>query len=153
MRKAATEVASYFEGYREGCHIVGKLLQRLHDVAKAATEVDGYYRGCHIGFNADNKAAIKAAVVKATTEFAGSCGGCCNEALWLMQRLLHRLKADVKAAIKVAGFYRGCNIAKKAATLLKRLYRAYGLDILHKTNPNRGSYEGYKTFLSKQAIT
>ncbi|GKB03138.1 hypothetical protein Tco_0831227 [Tanacetum coccineum] len=59
-----------------------------------------------------------------------------------MRRLPHRLKADVKAAIKVAGFYKGCHIAKKVATLLKRLYRGYGLNILHKTNPNRGSYEG-----------
>ncbi|GJY66394.1 hypothetical protein Tco_0468632, partial [Tanacetum coccineum] len=104
--------------YREGCHIVSKLLQRFHAIVKAATEVDGYYRGCHIGF----------------------CEGC-NEALWLMRRLPHRLKADAKAAIKVAGFYKGYNIAKKAATLLKRLYRGYSLDILHKTNPNRGSYE------------
>ncbi|GKD40072.1 hypothetical protein Tco_1260279 [Tanacetum coccineum] len=136
MRTAATEVASYFEGctaakkatikasgcykgYREGCHIVGRQLQRFHAVVKAATEVDGCYGGCHIGF----------------------CEGC-NEALWLMQRLPHRLKADAKAAIKVTGFYKGCHIVEKVATLLKRLCRGYDLDILHKTNPNRGSYEG-----------
>ncbi|GKC08752.1 hypothetical protein Tco_1000362, partial [Tanacetum coccineum] len=95
------------------------LLQRFHAVVKAATEVDGCYGGCHIGF----------------------CEGC-NEALWLMQRLPHRLKADAKAAIKVAGFYKGCHIVENVATLLKRLCRGYGLDILHKTNPNRGSYEG-----------
>ncbi|GJU57907.1 hypothetical protein Tco_1235673 [Tanacetum coccineum] len=35
--------------YRDGCHIVGRLLQRLHAVVKVATEVDGCYRGCHIG--------------------------------------------------------------------------------------------------------
>ncbi|GJX99760.1 hypothetical protein Tco_0356779 [Tanacetum coccineum] len=90
----------------------------LHDVVKAATRLAGSYEGCHIGF----------------------CEGC-NEALWLMRRLPHRLKADAKDAIKVAGFYKGCHIAEKVATLLKRLYRGHGLDILHKTNPNRGSYE------------
>ncbi|GKE29241.1 hypothetical protein Tco_1444625 [Tanacetum coccineum] len=58
-----------------------------------------------------------------------------------MRRLHHRLKADAKASIKVVGFYKGCHIAEKVATLLKRLYKGYGLDILHKTNPNRGSYE------------
>ncbi|GKC61220.1 hypothetical protein Tco_1088818, partial [Tanacetum coccineum] len=98
---------------------------------KATTELAGSCEDC---------------CVKATAELAGSCGGCCyegcNETLWLIWRLPHRLKADVKAAIKVAGFYKGCHIVEKAATLLKRLYRGYGLDILHKTNPNRGSYEG-----------
>ncbi|GJR42504.1 reverse transcriptase domain-containing protein [Tanacetum coccineum] len=100
---AAMKAATKVTGYREGCHIVGRLLQRLHN--------------------------------------RGFCEGC-NEALWLMRRLPHRLKADAKAAIKVAGFYKGCHIAEKVATLLKKLYKGYGLNIIHKTNPNRASYEG-----------
>ncbi|GKA65181.1 hypothetical protein Tco_0764888, partial [Tanacetum coccineum] len=92
-----------------------RLLQRLNDTVKAATEVD----------------------VKATTELAGSCGGChisccCegyNGACWLLRRLPYRLQrssmAYAEAAIKAVGFYKGCHIAEKAATLLKRLYRGY----------------------------
>ncbi|GJS33760.1 hypothetical protein Tco_0532142 [Tanacetum coccineum] len=137
----------------------------------AATRLAGSYEGYHIGCRLSQwlphrwQAATKAAV-KAITDLAGSCEDCrkgCIEALWLMQRLPHRLKADAKAAIKVASFYKrlpyrlkadakaaikvasfykGSYIAEKAATLLKRLCRGYGLDILLKTNPNRGSYEG-----------
>ncbi|GKB68205.1 hypothetical protein Tco_0929617, partial [Tanacetum coccineum] len=81
------------------------------------------------------------AIVNSTTKLAGSCGGC-HIGCKLLQRLPHRLKADTKAAIEVVGFYKGCHIAEKVATLLKWLYRGYGLDILLKTNPNRGSYEG-----------
>ncbi|GKC54138.1 hypothetical protein Tco_1076883 [Tanacetum coccineum] len=100
-KKATTEASGYYKGYREGCHIVGRLLQRLHAIVKVATEVDGCYGGCHIGF----------------------CEGC-NEALWLMRRLPHRLKADAKAAIKVVGFYKGCHIAEKEGLSTGALDRA-----------------------------
>nr|GEU32747.1 putative reverse transcriptase domain-containing protein [Tanacetum cinerariifolium] len=119
------------------------LLQMLHDVVKAATRLAGSYEGYHIGCRLSRRLPH---YWQAATKVASFCEGC-NEALWLIQRLPHRLKADVKAAIKVIGFYEGCHIAEKAAMLQKRLYRGYGPDILHKTNPNRGSYEGYQTFL------
>ncbi|GKE02334.1 hypothetical protein Tco_1390317, partial [Tanacetum coccineum] len=126
------------------------LLQRLHAIVKAATEVDGCYRGCHIGYCEGYNGACWLmrrmsykfpANVKAATKPYGLCKSCHID-YRLLRRLPHRLKADAKAAIKVAGFYKGCHIAKKVATLLKRLYRGYGIEILHKINPNRGSYEG-----------
>ncbi|GJS23268.1 zinc finger, CCHC-type containing protein [Tanacetum coccineum] len=160
----------------EGCHIGCRLSRRLphrwqaaikvHAIVKAATEaccggmvtkelmVDAEDVGCccYEGCNetlwliqrlphmlkADAKAAIK------VVGFYKGCHIGCR----LLQRLPHRLKADAKAAIEVVGFNKGCHIAEKATTLLKRLYRGYGLDILLKTNPNRGSYEGafYRAF-------
>ncbi|GKC57235.1 zinc finger, CCHC-type containing protein [Tanacetum coccineum] len=89
--------------------------------------------------------------VKVATKPYGLCGGCHIDSR-LLQRLPHRLKADMKAAIEVVGFNKGCHIAEKATTNLKRLYRGYGLDILLKTNPNRGSYNGYQTFLFKTVM-
>ncbi|GJU42745.1 hypothetical protein Tco_1195702 [Tanacetum coccineum] len=127
--QATLKVTGRYKGCNRGCYISGRLLQMLHDVVKAATRLAGIYEGCHTG---------------------------CR----LSQRLPHHwqasIKAVVKAAIKVAsfykgchiGFYKGCHIAEKAVTLLKRIYRGYGLDILLKTNP-----VGIKSLLDAVRIT
>ncbi|GJW11615.1 histone H3.3 isoform X1 [Tanacetum coccineum] len=151
--QAITKTATLLAGCYKVCMLLRRLLQQG---LLAATKACWQLRRLPHRLHAIVKAATLLADVKATTELAGSCEGChiscqlmegCNEALWLMRRLPYRLqaavKADVKATIKVAGFYKGCHITEKAATLLKRLYRGYGLNILHKTNPNKGSYEGF----------
>ncbi|GKE44325.1 hypothetical protein Tco_1471609, partial [Tanacetum coccineum] len=146
------------------------LLQMLHDVVKAATRLVGSYEGCHIGYCEGCHIIVKLMQrlpyrlqqsLLAHAEAAIKVVGCCegyNRACWLLRRLPYRLPANavVKAAIKVAsfykgchiGFYKGCHIAEKAVTLLKRIYRGYGLDILLKTNP-----VGIKSLLDAVRIT
>ncbi|GJY88246.1 reverse transcriptase domain-containing protein [Tanacetum coccineum] len=98
------------QGIKHRLHPLGEYIITLYTNGKLHTKVTVNARSGRGG-----------AAVKAITELAGSCGSChiscfcegCNEALWLMRRLPHRLKADAKAAIKVAGFYKGCHIAEK----------------------------------------
>ncbi|GKC83657.1 hypothetical protein Tco_1139374, partial [Tanacetum coccineum] len=139
------------QGCNGGCWLLRRLSHRLQAAMKATTRLVGSYEGCHIGCRLSQRLPH---CWQAAIKVVGCCEGY-NRVCWLMRRLpyklqaamkrlSHMLKADAKVAIKVTGFYKGCHIVEKAATLLKRLYRGYVLDILHKTNPNRGSYGGPK---------
>ncbi|GJW48761.1 hypothetical protein Tco_0080407 [Tanacetum coccineum] len=123
------------------CGKQSRLRRRLLAAAKAATtRLVGSYEGCHIGCRLSQRLPhCWQAAIKVACCCKGCNRGCCegyNRVCWLMRRLpyklqaamkrlTHMLKADAKVAIKVAGFYKGCHIVEKAATLLKRLYRGY----------------------------
>ncbi|GKE35442.1 hypothetical protein Tco_1454764, partial [Tanacetum coccineum] len=127
--QATTNVALCCEGCNKAYLQLRRLPHRLQATAKAATLLTGCYKGCYKDYNS-------ALWLMRRLPYR------LQAAVKLMRRLPHRLKANVKAAVKVVGFYKGCHIAEKVAMLLKRLYRGYGLDIFHKTNPNRGSFKG-----------
>ncbi|GKA84349.1 hypothetical protein Tco_0805944, partial [Tanacetum coccineum] len=126
LRKATIKAfRACYKGYtakmRKGLpHILGGLLQMLHDVmkaatsllavrglphrlqaiAKAATSLTGCYKGC----------ILLQQSLLAHAEAAINVVGCCegyNRACWLLRRLLYRLPANVKAATKPYGLCGG----------------------------------------------
>ncbi|GKD61402.1 hypothetical protein Tco_1298911, partial [Tanacetum coccineum] len=141
------------QGCNGGCWLLRRLSHRLQAAVKAATKFAGCYEGCQIScmllrrlqrsLLAHAKAAIllrrlkrsSLALAKACIEIVGCCEGyngaywllwSYNEAYWLLRRLLQRVQAAVKAVIYVVGCCEGCHIAKKAATLIRRLQRFDG---------------------------
>ncbi|GJX77507.1 ribonuclease H-like domain-containing protein [Tanacetum coccineum] len=106
--KAAKEVAGYCKGCHKGCRLM--LPQRLQAAIKTTTELAGSYRDCHIGcmLLQGLHAVVKAAteVTKAATKVVGCCKDY-NVSCWLLRRLPHRLHA----ATKVVCGCEGCNRA------------------------------------------
>ncbi|GKC66801.1 hypothetical protein Tco_1099399, partial [Tanacetum coccineum] len=104
--QAVTKVACHYEGCKRGCWLL--LPQRLQAAIKTTTELAGSYRDCHIdcmllqGLHAVVKAATE--VAKAATKVVGYCEDY-NVSCWLLRRLPHRLHA----ATKVVCGCEGCN--------------------------------------------
>ncbi|GJV34057.1 hypothetical protein Tco_1394457 [Tanacetum coccineum] len=147
--QAATKASITVAGFYEGCHKGCRLLQRLNDAVKATTELIGSCEGCHIGYNTAKKASTSAAM-NATTKLVAFAEagiyvvGCCE---------------DYNEACSFC-YCEGCNVAKKAAPLLRRSSLTNSIlslftsreALTYKLQTHRGTAKMERTFEEKVGL-